>query len=113
MSAHTPEPWWHDKHGVRDRGGYICALNWPQRYPEQEERYTTEMEQRTGDACLIAAAPDLLAALRECRSCMDSLRDFVAEGGSRNMIGAITAIAESDALMLKHGITIAKATGEA
>ena len=60
-------------------------------------------------AYLAAAAnalPELLderdrlrAALLECMSCMDSLRDFVAEGGSIRMIGARDAVLAADSAL--------------
>lgn len=64
MSAqHTPAPWWSTNHGIRDRGGYIAHTNNVQRYEGQDERYVREVAQRKADKLLIAAAPDLLAAL--------------------------------------------------
>lgn len=62
-TQHTPGPWVAHHYGIRDRGGYICELRWPQHYEGQEERYTRELAEREGDARLIAAAPELLAAL--------------------------------------------------
>lgn len=62
-AGHTPGPWRADEYGVRDRGGYICKITWPSRYPDQNERYAQEIAERTADARLIAVAPDLLAAL--------------------------------------------------
>lgn len=47
-------------------------------------------------------------ALRECMDCMDSLRDFVAEGGSRHMIGATGAIYAADAAMEAARKTLAE-----
>ena len=61
------------------------------------------------EAALIAAAPDLLAALRECMAHMDSLRDFVSEGGSRTMIGATAAILAADVAFAAGLAAIAKA----
>lgn len=56
MSAkHTPGPWRAHKYGVRDVGGYIFALNWPQRYDGQQARFEKETAEREGDARLIAA----------------------------------------------------------
>jgi hypothetical protein len=65
MMGHTPGPWRNDEYGIRDRGGYICGLHWPMRYQAQDDRFVTEQEERLADARLIAAAPDLLAALRK------------------------------------------------
>lgn len=59
MSAHTPGPWTAHQYGVRDAGGYICALKWPSLYTGQDERYWRETAERQADARLIAAAPDL------------------------------------------------------
>ena len=64
MSKHTPAPWWTTDSGVRDQGGYIAHTNSVQRYEGQDERYAREFEQRKADKLLIAAAPDLLEALK-------------------------------------------------
>lgn len=64
MSAqHTPAPWWVTDSGVRDRGGYICHTKPAQRYEGQQERYEREVAERAANKLLIAAAPELLAAL--------------------------------------------------
>lgn len=65
VSGHTPGPWTAHQYGVRDAGGYICALKWPSLYTGQDERYWRETAERQADARLIAAAPDLLEALRD------------------------------------------------
>jgi len=55
----------------------------------------------------------LRTALLECMSCMDSLRDFVAEGGSRHMIGASDAIRAADAALdAAHPLVAAERTQE-
>jgi len=63
-TQHTPGPWWTTPSGIRDRGGYIAHTKDVQRYPGQDERYAFEVAQREADKRLIAAAPDLLAALQ-------------------------------------------------
>ena len=63
-AAHTPGPWWVMESGVRDVGGYICHTNTPTHFPGQDERYANEIEERRKNKILIAAAPDLLAALQ-------------------------------------------------
>jgi hypothetical protein len=59
---------------------------------------------RPADECAVDAAhivrcvnahDALVAALRECMSCMDSLRDYAAEGGGR-MVGVRDAIRDAD-----------------
>lgn len=67
---HTPGPWKSvigigKKLGVRDSGGFICFLTTPNHYTGQDERYFQEMSEWQANAALIAAAPDLLAALKE------------------------------------------------
>lgn len=66
MSAkHTPSPWWATGYGVRDRGGYICHTQPPTHFPDQDERFANEVEERKANARLIAVAPELLSALLE------------------------------------------------
>ena len=69
-TEHTPGPWYADSYGVRNRGGYICELRHPSRYDGQQERYERERAERDGDARLIAAAPELFAALESAIKCM-------------------------------------------
>lgn len=71
MSAHTPAPWWVTDSGVRDRGGYIAHTNPVQHYEGQDERYAFEVAQREADKHLIAAAPELLEALRVLLEAID------------------------------------------
>ena len=61
----TPMPWQVTEAGVRNEGGYICLINRPTRYPGQDERHEKETAERQANARLIAAAPDLLTALTE------------------------------------------------
>lgn len=66
MSAHmhTPGPWWVTNNMVRDYGGIICPIVSAFRYPDQDELYKVQTRERKANALLIAAAPDLLAALQ-------------------------------------------------
>ena len=61
--GHTPGPWRATSYGVRDDGGFICALHWPTKYDGQDERYRKEPAERQADADLITDAPMLLATL--------------------------------------------------
>lgn len=67
MSAakHTPAPWTVTDTGVRDVGGYIAFTPKAFHYPNQDERYEKEILEREANARLIAAAPELLEALKE------------------------------------------------
>jgi len=67
-TKHTPGPWTVTQYGIRSRAGHICQIIHPGRYSDQSERYERENAERTGDARLIAAAPDMLKALQECES---------------------------------------------
>ena len=49
---------------VRDSGGLICTLTKPYRYTGQDERYEQELREREDNARLIAAAPEVLEALK-------------------------------------------------
>lgn len=77
-TQHTPGPWVAHHYGIRDRGGYICELRWPQHYEGQDARFEQETAEREGDARLIAAAPDLLAA---CEAAKKFLEPDLVEPG--------------------------------
>jgi hypothetical protein len=77
MSAHTPGPWTDEsgdgsKWGVFDADGRAVALA-QQIVSLRVDVYQAE---RTANARLIAAAPDLLAALVECVVDMQATEDF-------------------------------------
>ena len=76
-AKHTPGPWWATDSGIRDRGGYICHTKPPCHYPGQDVRYEQERVERAANKDLIAAAPDLLEALKRCR--FDSLNMTLAD----------------------------------
>lgn len=64
MSTFTPGPWWATESGVREIGGYICFVNHPTRYPNQDDRYAKEIAERESNKYVLAAAPDLYEALK-------------------------------------------------
>jgi hypothetical protein len=94
--SHTPAPWWVADYGVRDRGGFICARIAVQRYEGQDERFAREVAEHDANARLIAAAPDLLEALRDM---LNTLTDGPDESDVARVFGVSRA-------------AIAKATGE-
>lgn len=63
--GHSAAPWWPTETGVRSAAGYICHFNSVQRYADQDARFERETAEREADKLLVAAAPDLLAALRD------------------------------------------------
>ena len=97
MSAHTPGPWHvsRDQAVVFGPGGQLmadCEIFGPAMY---EERYA--------NACLIAAAPDLLAACQLLEGRLESLMkygDYGFDDPAR------------DAAIIQARAAIAKATGE-
>lgn len=108
----TPGPWaWGGKPGKSELSA--AGGNKVLDYAGYEGLWfaACDEERDAANACLIAAAPDLLAELRECRAIMDSLRDFVAEGGSRSMVGALQVIREAGYAMEVSGQVIARAEG--
>lgn len=86
MSKHTPGPWVASKdqdargwHGWRIDSDSRALMAWAA-WPSEEERDGIEAE---FTARLIAASPELLAALKACLSCLtldsDMMEDFSAE----------------------------------
>lgn len=90
-TQHTPGPWWETESGIRDRGGLICHTISPQRYPGQEDRFERETIERAANKNLIAAAPELLEALKIAR---DYAAYAQAEPNDLALIDAALAKAE-------------------
>lgn len=105
MNKHTPAPWWVTDNGVRAHGGYIAFTHSVTRYPDQEERYAFEVDQREADKRLIAVAPDLLAAAKSALETAEILISEYLEGTR----GFASAWAELQPVR----DVIAKAEGEA
>ena len=89
MSAtkHTPGPWLATEWGVRNSGGYIAHTYGVQRYEGQDARYVREVDQREADKLLIAAAPDLILALRDA---VAALGGIMSDNVSQTVRAAIT-----------------------
>ncbi len=69
-TKHTPTPWQYIPDtcldgGVRSKNGYICFMVNVTKFPNQEERYAKEIEERTANAQLIAQAPELLDFVKQ------------------------------------------------
>lgn len=98
----TPGPWWVTDHGVRDKGGHICETKKAFRYPDQDERYAKEVEEKSANARLIAAAPDLF----------NLVQTFVRMADGRRISGALI-LDEHSPIMDAARDAITKATGAA
>lgn len=66
---HTPGPWRttlnpNMERGVRTTSGFICFLPKPSHFHEQDELYKHDLITNEANAHLIAAAPELLEALK-------------------------------------------------
>lgn len=115
MSTHTPGPWWHDTGGKSDWGGMV-------RGADHKPVATTAMAARfdvgkhepppeiAANARLIAAAPDLLDALKWAERQLFAL--VTDDDGSGAIIrGTSTELAGFGAGVGKMRAAIAKAEG--
>ncbi len=108
MSAHTPGPWRAVRNGsfwqfngadgfqIGDVAASLCLRNRGNGPVEAEDWATSEANAR-----LIAAAPELLEALRDAALQLESVATKFGEPGSGNTI------------IIKARVAIAKATGDA
>ena len=78
-AKHTPGPWQIGYPGVKSQGNYIADCDVSYVFPDDEKR---------ANARLIAAAPDLLAALERCLPFVDRIR---ANSGGDGNLTALTA----------------------
>ena len=63
MTDHHPAPWYVDEAGVvADGWGVICTVDMPDEFAVADEEKFQAM--LTAHACMIAAAPQMLAALK-------------------------------------------------
>lgn len=95
-SKHTPGPW-----KVGDRKPYVEVWG-PMRMNHSPILASMESEPREANARLMAAAPDMLAALREVEWIFDGQEDITETGGANDAMKALMAVRPA----------IAKATGE-
>lgn len=91
MSAHTPGPWVANGSAIEDR---------PKRGPTTVIAYGVEA---AADAHLLAAAPDLLAVLKECLESEERRRRHLEDGSP--------ASTYSDVRLARVRAAIAKAEG--
>lgn len=101
-AKHTPGPWKRNHLTVRAEinGVHVAEVSEPHRSIRGSER-REDMEYCRGNALLIAAAPDLLAALQAAR------RDYIDTNGI-----AIPEEQHSYPLLVQMDTAIAKATGK-
>ena len=84
MSAHTPGPWMVSSEGqVRGCGSYVCSAGY--------DVNGDGSARPSANACLIAAAPELLHALRTVIDCAD---DAESADEALDLAGAAIAKAE-------------------
>jgi len=65
------------KRAVRNKGGLICSLYHPSKYPGQDERYDAELEIMRADQRLIANAPEMLDILCELENDDNSIPEWL------------------------------------
>ena len=83
-AKHTPGPWQIGYPGVKSQGNYIADCDVSYVFPDDEKR---------ANARLIAAAPDLLAALERCLPFVDRIRAMTGGDGDLTAKNARAAIA--------------------
>ena len=66
------------KVGIRNKGGYICFMNFPDRYPGQVQRHIKEVQDMMKAARLMESAPQLLEELMGLLM-MDEIKNVLSE----------------------------------
>ena len=89
MTKHSPAPWFWGPGSASSTGGYfrvesddgmsVARVVWPQKVERRQ--------QAIANAHLIAAAPDLLVALKHCRDMMD--RSGIGFGPEEELFAAV------------------------
>jgi hypothetical protein len=94
QSKHTPGPWRHSKGGPNgcpvvgtDRGLMVCMLSHSVNIP-------THIEQAKANASLIAAAPEMLEALKEAQANFKTYDRFKVDVDAMHKIESAIAKAE-------------------
>lgn len=72
----TTEDWYtvytsDNKRAIRSKGGIICFLPKPSRYPNQDERYEKELDEVRANQKLISKAPAILESLKHALSLLE------------------------------------------
>lgn len=96
-AKHSHGPWWATDYGIRNAGGYICALAHPTKYEGQDERYAAEKAEREGDARLIAAAHALYEALQSITDQLERVGDYRKDRPFIDAARAALALARGEA----------------
>lgn len=92
-TTHTPGPW-----GLRHSGKTVVSL--PHTSPEAREVIACSIE-NTANARLIAAAPELLDALRETRGTLELLAEEMRKRNLREEDFALQAISLIDSALAR------------
>ena len=87
MSNHTPGPW---QVSLLDKYPNEAFVNWPNGFAS----VNGSRAGREANARLIAAAPDLLAALRECLTCEFAVTDKAVIAKAKSAIARAVGAAQ-------------------
>jgi len=93
MSKHTPGPWERSNNSVVSRKASCVVVRLPAQTDRVGDEPTEQIERWDADARLIAAAPELLAALEATVSLLEKLGH--ASDNSLTVSAARTAIAKA------------------
>lgn len=81
-TAHTPGPWHYEEGNVRDKDGEMIAEVWG-------VEPTKDGNEVKANAHLLAAAPEMFAALEKLQWTAATVMDQIRSSGPSEMIGAI------------------------